>query len=79
MIKNKVAELLKARSHTPYRFWKMIGTAQQTAYNLANNPLQIPSAEVLDSICEAYGVEVADVIEHIPNEQGEEPLKKIAA
>jgi|GEM_PF-6305817 len=57
----------------------MIGTAQQTAYNLANNPLQIPSAEVLDSICEAYGVEVSDVIEYIPNEQANEPVKKTAA
>lgn len=69
MIANKVSELLKARSHTPYRFWKTIGTSAVTAYNLANNRLKVPSAEVLEAICKAYSVEVAEVIEYIPDEQ----------
>jgi DNA-binding Xre family transcriptional regulator len=64
-VKNKIREFLEARGITPYRFRADVGIAPKTAYDLTNNPDQLPSSTVLSKICDAYEVQPNDVLEWV--------------
>jgi DNA-binding Xre family transcriptional regulator len=60
---NKIKPFLQARGVTPYRFQRDVGIAQRTAYDLYNNPDQLPSSVVLSKICDAYKIQPGVVLE----------------
>lgn len=68
-IRNRIKSLVDARGDTRYKFWKRTGVSQNTAYNLYNDPTQIPVAEVMNRICDAYGVQPGDFLIHVPDEK----------
>lgn len=62
---NKVKSFLDNRGVTPYRFQKDVGIAQRTAYDLYNNPDQLPSSTVLSKICDAYEIQPNEILEWV--------------
>lgn len=64
-MKNKIKTFLDRRGITPYRFRKDTGIAQRTAYDLYNNPEQLPSSTVLGKICDAYEVQPGELLEWV--------------
>jgi DNA-binding Xre family transcriptional regulator len=69
-VRNKVKQFLDQRGITPYQFRKDTGIAQRTAYDLYNNPGQIPSSTVLSRICDAYEVQPGELLEWIKESPG---------
>ena len=67
-VNNKIRELVDSREISVYRFRKDVGIAQRTAYDLYNNPNQLPSSNVISKICDTYRVPVGDVLVWIPPE-----------
>jgi DNA-binding Xre family transcriptional regulator len=65
-VKNKIKEFLHERGITAYQFRKDVGIAQRTAYDLYNNPDQLPSSTVLNKICDTYEVQPGELLEWIP-------------
>ena len=61
-MKNKIKSLLESRGITTYRFQRDAGIAQRTAYDLVNNPDQLPSSTVLSKICDAYEIQPSEVL-----------------
>lgn len=72
-VKNKIKKFLYERGITAYQFRKDVGIAQRTAYDLYNNPDQLPSSTVLSKICDTYEVQPGEVLEWIP--KSEKPQK----
>ena len=68
-VNNKIKELVDRKGISVYRFQKDVGIAQRTAYDLYNNPSQLPSSNVISKICDAYRVPVEDVLVWIPPEE----------
>lgn len=64
-VKNKLKDFLNQRGITPYRFQKEVGIAVRTAYDLYNNPEQIPSSVVLTKICDAYEIQPGEILEWV--------------
>ena len=64
-MRNKIKQFLDSRGITPYKFRQDTGIAQRTAYDLYNNPEQIPSSTVLDKICDAYEVQPGELLEWV--------------
>lgn len=62
-MKNKIKAFLDERGITPYRFRQDVGIAHRTAYDLYNNPEQLPSSTVLSKICDAYEIQPNEVLE----------------
>ena len=60
--KNRIMELLNQRGITRYRFWKDTGLSRATAYRLCDDPGYIPTGEVIEKICRAYGWQPGDFI-----------------
>uniref|UniRef100_UPI001D01A7DC helix-turn-helix domain-containing protein n=1 Tax=Nostoc sp. MG11 TaxID=2721166 RepID=UPI001D01A7DC len=44
-------------------------TTQRTAYDLYNNPDQLPSSTVLSKICDTYEVQPGEVLEWVPKSE----------
>lgn len=65
-MRNKIKQFLDDRGITPYQFRKDTGVAQRTAYDLYNNPEQLPSSTVLGKICDTYEVQPGELLEWIP-------------
>jgi DNA-binding Xre family transcriptional regulator len=63
---NKIKPFLDSRGMTPYQFRKTVGIAQRTAYDLYNNPEQLPSSVVLSKICDAFEVQPGELLEWKP-------------
>lgn len=63
---NKIKPFLDNRGMTPYQFRKTVGIAQRTAYDLYNNPEQLPSSVVLSKICDAFEVQPGELLEWKP-------------
>ena len=61
-MKNKLKSLLESRAISVYRFQRDVGIAQRTAYDLVNNPGQLPSSTVLSKICDAYQIQPNEVL-----------------
>jgi DNA-binding Xre family transcriptional regulator len=68
---NKLKTFLDARGVTPYRFRLDVGIAQRTAYDLYNNPKQLPSSTVLSKICDTYRVQPGEILEWVPSDNDE--------
>lgn len=43
------------------------GISRQTLYNFVNNVTTRYDADILDALCDALGVGLCDLLEHIPN------------
>lgn len=71
-VKNKVKQFLDARGITPYQFERQVGIAHRTAYDLYNNPNQLPSSTVLSKICDAYRVQPGEILEWVPADSSQE-------
>lgn len=67
-IRNRIKELVDAKGKSRYRFWKDVGVSQNTAYALYDDPTQIPTGEVMDKICRAYGIQPGDFLIFTPDE-----------
>lgn len=65
---NKIKPFLDGKGITPYRFRKDVGIAQRTAYNLYNDPSQLPSSTVLSKICDAYEIQPGILLEWVRSE-----------
>lgn len=61
-MKNTIRAFLDERGITPYRFYKEVGIAPRTAYDLCNNPDQLPASTVLAKICDTYEVQPGDLL-----------------
>jgi DNA-binding Xre family transcriptional regulator len=66
---NKIKPFLLPKEITPYRFQRDVGIATRTAYDLYNNPAQLPSSTVLSKICDAYRIQPGEIIEWIDPDQ----------
>ncbi|MBW4566085.1 MAG: helix-turn-helix transcriptional regulator [Mojavia pulchra JT2-VF2] len=75
-VKNKIKKFLYERGITAYQFRKDVGIAQRTAYDLYNNPDQLPSSTVLSKICDTYEVQPGEVLEWVP--KSEKPEKGVS-
>ncbi|MFM6451271.1 MAG: helix-turn-helix domain-containing protein [Planktothrix sp.] len=64
-VRNKIKEFCSNRAITPYRLWKDAGLAPKTAYDLYNNPSQLPSSSVLSKICDTYEVQPSELLEWV--------------
>lgn len=73
---NKIKPFLDAKGITPYQFRKDSGIAQRTAYDLYNNPSQLPSSSVLSKICDAYEIQPGVVLEWVKAEAQTEEQKE---
>lgn len=64
-VKNRIKLFLDSRGITPYKFKKDVGIAQRTAYDLYNNPDQLPSSPVLSKICDTYKVPPGQILDWV--------------
>lgn len=64
---NTIKEFLDSREITRYRFWQDTKIAQRTAYDLYNNPEQLPSPDVLRKVCDRYKVQPGLLMKWIDN------------
>lgn len=58
---NNIKELCEKRGINGYRFWKLTGMPQSTAYRLYSDPTAYPSKEHMLAICRALNVSPAEV------------------
>ena len=63
---NKIKKFLDSKNITPYRFREEVGIANKTAYDLYNNPKQVPHTTVLSKICDFYQIQPSEILEWIP-------------
>ena len=61
-VKNRIREFIDERGLSVYRFRQEVGVAQKTAYDLCNNPDQLPSSTVLKKICDTYEVQPNEIL-----------------
>ena len=61
-VKNLIMQLLEQHDITRYRFWKDTGLSRATAYRLCDDPSYIPTGDVIEKICRAYGCQPGDFI-----------------
>jgi DNA-binding Xre family transcriptional regulator len=66
--KNRLMELLNQQGTTRYRFWQDTGLSRATAYRLCDDPTYIPTGDVIEKICRAYGWQPGDFIVYEPDE-----------
>ncbi|MEO1145147.1 MAG: helix-turn-helix transcriptional regulator [Cyanobacteria bacterium J06638_22] len=70
-MRNKIKELVDGRGMSVYQFWQDTDISRTTAYALYNKPEQYPGRDVMDSICRVYKVQPGDVLEWVPDEEGD--------
>jgi DNA-binding Xre family transcriptional regulator len=73
-VKNKIKSFLDNRGITPYQFRKTVGIAQRTAYDLYNNPGQLPSSTVLTKICDTYEIQPSELLEWVKRQTEDEAI-----
>ncbi|MEM7553480.1 MAG: helix-turn-helix transcriptional regulator [Cyanobacteria bacterium P01_A01_bin.84] len=66
---NTIQQFIDAKEISKYRFMKETGIAQRTAYDLCNNPLQLPSPDVLRKICNKYEIQPGVILKWLPKEE----------
>jgi DNA-binding Xre family transcriptional regulator len=71
-VRNKIKDFLDERGITPYQFERQVKIAHRTAYDLYNNPTQLPSSAVLTKICDTYKVQPGILLEWV--NQDSQPL-----
>ena len=72
VIRLRLAEVLAQRGWTPYRLARETGLTVPTAYRLADATLSFGrfTADTLDRLCAALGVQPGDLLEWIPAASG---------
>ncbi len=70
---NQIKVFIDSMGITPYQFMKDTGVAPGTAYNLYNNPSQVPHVLVLNKICDRYKVQPCTFLKWVPPLDKEEP------
>jgi hypothetical protein len=65
--KNLIMPRLEQRGITRYRFWQDTGLSRATAYRLCDDPTCIPTGDVIEKICWAYGWHPGDFIIYEPD------------
>lgn len=60
---NKIKQFVDNKGMSVYQFWKEAKIAQRTAYDLYNNPNQLPNATVLKKICDTYEIQPNEILE----------------
>ena len=68
-VKNKIREFVDGLGISVYEFRKRTKVAQRTAYDLYNQPWQLPSPTVLTKICDSFRVQPSELLEWIPPEE----------
>jgi putative transcriptional regulator len=68
VIRLRLADLLAERGWTPYRLARETGLTIPTAYRLADVSMSFGrfTADTLDRLCEALGVQPGDLLEWVP-------------
>ncbi len=61
-LKNRVKEFLEARGISAYQFIKDTGISESTGYELARNPSHLPSMASVGRICDAYEIQVSEIV-----------------
>lgn len=64
-VRNKIKHFVDSKGMSVYQFRKDTGIAQRTAYDLYNNPDQIPNATVLKKICDRYEIQPNEILEWV--------------
>ena len=64
-MRNKVKQFLELRQLSAYRLVKDTGISDTTGYRLAADPTYVPSAKVLEAICETYRVQPGEILEWV--------------
>lgn len=64
-VKNKIKQFVDSKQISVYQFRKDTNIAQRTAYDLYNNPDQLPNATVLRKICDSYEIQPNEILEWI--------------
>ncbi|NJL54829.1 helix-turn-helix transcriptional regulator [bacterium] len=67
MIKNRVSEILQEHGYSIREVARITGIDKNTITKLKNNPSQIPSGNVLNSLCEFFGITPGEVIIYVPD------------
>lgn len=67
-MKNKIKQFLRLREISVYRFRIDTGIAQRTAYDLCNDPTQLPGSNVLSKICDTYKVQPNEILEWVESD-----------
>lgn len=67
-LKIRVPELLEERKWNPMDLVRRANIATGTAYRLANGDADAITMDVLDRLCEAFGVDVGDIIVRDPGD-----------
>ena len=68
-MRNKVKQFLESRGISAYRMIQDAKISDTTGYKLAADSSYIPSAKVLEAICEAYKVQPGELLEWLPREE----------
>jgi DNA-binding Xre family transcriptional regulator len=68
-MRNKIKQFLESRGLSAYRMIQDANISDTTGYKLAADPGYIPSAKVLEAICEAYRVQPGELLEWIPSKE----------
>lgn len=67
MIKIKVPELMNAKGWNISDLMRKANVSYKTAHRLSKGNGESISFEVLNSLCEIFGVKVQDVLEYMPD------------
>ena len=81
LIRLRLADVLADRGWTPYRLARETGLTVPTAYRLANTSIRFGrfTAETLDRLCAALGVQPGDLLEWIPDSAAGKETRHTAA
>lgn len=71
-MRNKVKKFLENRGLSAYRMIQDTKISDTTGYKIASDPTYIPSAKVLEAICETYRIQPGELLEWVPSEEGAE-------
>ena len=69
MIKLKVPELMNKRGLSITDLMRQANIAYTTAHRISKGKADSISFEVLNSLCEAFDVQVKDILEYIPDKK----------
>jgi DNA-binding Xre family transcriptional regulator len=71
VIRFRLEAVLKQKGWTPYRLAQVTGLTVPTAYRLADPELRFGrfTADTLDRLCRALGVQPGDLLEWVADEQ----------
>jgi len=64
-MRNRLREFVDSQGVSVYAFRDKTGIANKTAYDLVNKPSHIPSAAVLQKICDAYQIQPGLILEWV--------------